>query len=93
MLFGAQKWKVLSRSDNGSIRGVSSPIMQHPPSQAFDPETRSRHRGPAWNPFDPNVLTVVDPNSELGRDLAISLQATAEEEAEESGNTISLTDE
>jgi hypothetical protein len=46
-------------------------------------------RRPAWNPFDPNVLSVVDPNSQLGRDLAISLQASAEEEED---NTISLTD-
>ena len=64
-------------------------IMQ--PSQAFDPEARRRR--PAWDPFDPNVLSVVDPNSQLGRDLAISLQAAAEEEAEESGNAITLTDE
>jgi hypothetical protein len=55
------------------------------PSHAFDPEARRRR--PAWDPFDPNVLSVVDPNSQLG------LQAAAEEEAEESGNTISLTDE
>jgi len=47
---------------------------------------------PEWDPFDPNVLSVVDPNSPLGRDLAISLQASAEEEGEEN-NTISLTDE
>jgi len=67
------------------------PIMQ--PSQPFDSETRFQRRRPAWDPFDPNVLSVVDPNSQLGRDLAISLQATAEEEAEESGNSISLTDE
>jgi len=67
--------------------------MQRPPSQAFDPEARFQRRRPAWNPFDPNVLRAVDPNSQLGRDLAISLQATAEEEAEERSNTISLTDE
>jgi len=48
-------------------------------------------RSPAWSPFDPNVLNVVDPNSQLGRDLAISLQASAEEEQKEN-NTISLTD-
>jgi hypothetical protein len=48
--------------------------------------------GPSWNPFDPNVLSVVDPNSELGRNLAISLQASAEEEEEEN-NTRRLTDE
>ena len=69
--------------------------MQRSPSQASDPEVRFQRRRPAWDPFDPNVLSVVDPNSQLWRDLAISLQATAEEEAEESGNsnTISLTDE
>ena len=50
------------------------------------------HRRPSWDPFDPNVLSVVDPNSDLGRDLALSLQANAEEEEEEN-NTISLTDE
>ena len=33
--------------------------------------------------MDPNVLSVVDPNSDLGRDLAISLQAAAEEQEEE----------
>jgi hypothetical protein len=49
-------------------------------------------RSPSWDPFDPNVLSVVDPNSDLGRDLALSLQASAEEEEEEN-NTISLTDE
>jgi hypothetical protein len=48
--------------------------------------------GPSWDPMDPNVLSVVDPNSDLGRDLAISLQATAEEEEEEN-NTGRLTDE
>jgi len=63
------------------------------PSRPFDPEARFERRRPAWNPFDPNVLNVVDPNSQLGRDLAISLQATAEQEAGASGNTISLTDE
>jgi len=47
-----------------------------------------RRRSPARNPFDPNVLGVVD--SEFGRDLAISLQGNAEEEG---NNTISLTDE
>lgn len=35
---------------------------------------------PLWDPMDHNVLSVVDPNSDLGRGLAISLQATAEEE-------------
>jgi hypothetical protein len=49
-------------------------------------------RRPAWDPFDPNVLSVVDPSSELGRDLAISLQASAEDEEGEN-NSISLTDE
>jgi hypothetical protein len=48
--------------------------------------------GPSWDPMDPNVLSVVDPNSDLGRDLAISLQAAAEEEEEEN-NTGRLTDE
>lgn len=48
--------------------------------------------GPSWDPMDPNVLSVVDPSSDLGRDLAISLQATAEEEEEEN-NTGRLTDE
>jgi hypothetical protein len=43
------------------------------------------------NHFDPNVLSLVNPNSELGRDLAISLQASAEEEEEE--NNTRLTDE
>jgi len=38
---------------------------------------------PSWDPMDPNVLSVVDPNSDLGRDLAISLQAAAEEQEEE----------
>jgi hypothetical protein len=47
---------------------------------------------PSWDPMDPNVLNVVDPNSDLGRYLAISLQATAEEEEEEN-NTGRLTDE
>ena len=47
---------------------------------------------PSWDPMDPNVLSVVDPNSDLGRDLAISLQATAEEEEEEN-NTGRLADE
>jgi hypothetical protein len=46
---------------------------------------------PSWDPMDPNVLSMVDPNSDLGRDLAISLQATAEEEEE--NNTGRLTDE
>ena len=50
------------------------------------------NRSPAWDPFDPNVLSVIDPNSPLGRDLAISLQATAEEEGEEN-NAISFIDE
>lgn len=48
--------------------------------------------GPSWDPMDPNVLSVIDPNSDLGRDLAISLQAAAEEEEEEN-NTGRLTDE
>jgi len=47
---------------------------------------------PSWDPMDPNVLNVVDPNSDLGRYLAISLQATAEEEEEEN-NTGRLTDD
>jgi len=42
-------------------------------------------------PFDPDVLRVVNPDSELGRDLAISLQASREEEEE--GNTRRLTDD
>lgn len=42
--------------------------------------------------MDPNVLSVVDPNSDLGRDLVISLQAAAEEEDEEN-NTGRLTDD
>lgn len=33
---------------------------------------------PVWDPMDHNVLSLVDPNSDLGRDL-ISLQATAGE--------------
>jgi len=51
-----------------------------------------QRRLPSWDPFDPNVLSMVDPDSELWRDLALSLQASAEEEGEES-NTISLTDD
>ena len=51
-----------------------------------------QRRLPSWDPFDPNVLSMVDPDSQLWRDLALSLQASAEEEGEEN-NTISLTDE
>jgi len=47
---------------------------------------------PSWDPMDPNVLSMVDPNSSLGRDLAITLQASAEEEEEEN-NRRSLTDD
>jgi hypothetical protein len=45
----------------------------------------------SWNPMDPNVLNVVDPNYFLGRDPATFLQAAAEEEEE--NNTGRLTDE
>jgi hypothetical protein len=47
-------------------------------------------RSPTRNLFDPNGLSVVEPDSAFERDLAISLQGTAEEEG---NNTISLTDE
>jgi hypothetical protein len=55
----------------------------------------SERRYPSWNPFDPNVLSVIDPNSSLGRDLAISLQASAMEENPDSENrgSLPLTDE
>ncbi|KAI0254716.1 hypothetical protein BJV78DRAFT_1152022 [Lactifluus subvellereus] len=56
----------------------------------MDPE---RTRYPSWDPFDPNVLSVVDPDSPLGRDLAISLQGSALEDAENSDNPSPLTDE
>jgi len=42
--------------------------------------------GPLW---DPNVLSMVDPDSDLGRDLATALQATEEGEY----NTGRLTDD
>jgi hypothetical protein len=52
------------------------------------------HRHPSWDPFDPNVLSIIDPNSSLGRDLAISLQATAmEENPDENRGPLPLTDE
>ncbi|KAI0304062.1 hypothetical protein BC826DRAFT_209443 [Russula brevipes] len=47
---------------------------------------------PSWDPFDPDALSVVDRNSQLGRDLAISLQASAEEEEREENNSV-LTDD
>jgi hypothetical protein len=50
----------------------------------------SEHRYPSWDPFDPDVLRIIDPDSPLGRDLAISLQASAMEDAE---NPVPLTDE
>ncbi|KAH9977756.1 hypothetical protein BGW80DRAFT_1284056 [Lactifluus volemus] len=51
-------------------------------------------RHPSWDPFDPNVLSIIDPNSSLGRDLAISLQATAmEENPDENRGPLPLTDE
>lgn len=50
-------------------------------------------RRPSWDPFDPDALSVVDRNSQLGRDLAISLQASAEEEEEQEENNSVLTDD
>jgi hypothetical protein len=47
-------------------------------------------RSPTQNLFDPNGLSVVDPDSVFESDLAISLQGGLEEEG---NNTISLTDE
>ena len=52
----------------------------------------SGRRYPSWDPFDPNVLSVVDPDSPLGRDLAISLEGSAVEDAERSGSPSPLSD-